>query len=381
MESMISRRQRALLVLLFLGALLVPSLPIVRAETYIIVYDQENETVTSKVELIGARLYNETHAMVEDSFFVAITYKGVRLYRLDSFKDNATYAVKVALGHLVLEIPRGLYYKVTHIETGSVFEGISEGKPINCGLLPYGLIEVYVIGIQELRDVVDWQGGPIRVKEEVKLEPKALLLLLPSLIPVVTPVAFTAYYVYGRHKLLASVRRPSLKISPHNSHTTSDLHPKPATKVIAKPLDVNVRRKNDKLMKILEVTSKPPMSIADLIERDAKWLERELKKAKNCPRQINVRLALVRLREKMRPYVEERTKKLRHALANLICKIASDKIDIVIYYYPVTGRGKPRREMKKFGGLLRPLTNALRLILSLARGARNPARPLKAHKS
>jgi hypothetical protein len=39
------------------------------------------------------------------------------------------------------------------------------------------------------------------------------------------------------------------------------------------------RREEDRIAKILEVASKPPTSIADLIERDEDWLERELKKA------------------------------------------------------------------------------------------------------
>jgi hypothetical protein len=68
---------------------------------------------------------------------------------------------------LVLEIPKGLYYRVTHVGTGLVFEGVSEGKPIDCGLLPYGLVEVYVKGARELMEVTNWQGGLVRVKEEI----------------------------------------------------------------------------------------------------------------------------------------------------------------------------------------------------------------------
>ena len=273
------------LAVLFSVALLLP-LPIVKAEAYIIVYDQEDNIVTSKVEFVGAKHYNETHAIVEDPSFVAITYKGVKLYHLEGLKDNATYAVKVALGRLVLEIPKGLYYRVAHAGTGLVFEGVSEGRPVNCGLLPYGFVEVYVKGAQELREVVDWQGGPIKVREEVKVEPKAFFLLLPSLIPAIAPVAVTAYYVYRRHKLLASVRTPSLKLGSPNprSANPSNSQPKPATKPVTKvavrPLDVKVKkREEDRIEKILEIASKPPTSIADLIERDEGWLERELKKA------------------------------------------------------------------------------------------------------
>ena len=285
---MIAGRQRArvLVVLLMLSAVLLLSLPTVKAETYIVVYDQEDNIVTNKVEFVGAKHYNETHAIVEDPSFVAIVYKGVKLYHLEGLKDNATYAVKVALGRLVLEVPKGLYYKVTHVGTGLVFEGVSEGKPVNCGLLPYGFVEVYVKGAQELREVVDWQGGPIKVREEVKVEPKAFFLLLPSLIPAIAPVAVTAYYVYRRHKLLSSLRTPSLKPSSPNPHSAnpSNSQPKPATKpatkVSVRPLDVKVRRREeDRIEKILEVASKPPTSIADLIERDEGWLERELKKA------------------------------------------------------------------------------------------------------
>jgi len=286
----IEERQRAriLVALIMLSAVLLLSLPTVKAETYIIVYDQEDNIVTNKVEFVGARHYNETHAIVEDPSFVAIAYKGVKLYHLEGLKDNTTYAVKVALGRLVLEIPKGLYYKVTHVGTGLVFEGVSEGKPINCGLLPYGFVEVYVKGAQELREVVDWQGGQIKVREEVKVEPKAFFLLLPSLIPAIAPVAVTAYYVYRRHRLLTSLKTPSLKLSspnPPNPRPANPSQPKPATKPVTKvsvrPLDVKVRgrREEDRIEKILEVASKPPTSIADLIERDESWLERELKKA------------------------------------------------------------------------------------------------------
>ncbi len=38
---------------------------IVEAEVFIVVYDQGGVVVTSRVELVGAKLHNETHAVVE----------------------------------------------------------------------------------------------------------------------------------------------------------------------------------------------------------------------------------------------------------------------------------------------------------------------------
>ena len=292
--------------------------------------------------------------------------------------------MKVPLGRLVLEIPKGLYYKVTHVRTGLVFEGVSEGKPIDCGLLPYGLVEVYVKGARELMEVTNWQGGLVRVKEEIGLEPKALHLLLPSLVPVITPVIFALCYVYRRHKLLASIRAPSPKINLHNSHHMSNLRLRPVTKAVVKPLDVNVmkREEDDKVMKVLEVLSKPPTSIADLIERDERWLERELEKVENSPR-LNIRLALARFRRKIRSQAEK-VKKLRHVLASLIHKIASDEVEIVIYWHhPMTKKRRSRKKMvKEFREFLALFTNALRAISSSARrGARNSTGSLRAHDS
>jgi hypothetical protein len=382
------KKQRAQIVaaLTFLVALLLLLLSTAKAETYIIVYDQEDDIVTSKVEFIGAKHYNETHAIVEDPSFVAIVYKGVKLHHLEGLKDNATYAVKVALGRLALEIPKGLYYKVIYYLAGLVFEGMSEGRPVDLGLLPYGLVEVVVRGSQELREVVNWQGGPIRIKEEIRIEPKAFFLLLLSLIPAIAPIAFTAYYIYRRHKLLASVRAsPMPRLSLLNPRpNSSNPQPKSINKVVAKPLNTRVRKEEeDEVMKILRIASKSPMSIADLVERDVEWLKKELKKAeKHSCQQIDVRLALARLRERMGLYMKEKAKKLRRALAYLFHEMMSDKIEIVIYEHYPKPRNKPCKGMKRFRGLLRSLASILRFLLSSARReVRGPPRFLRAHKS
>jgi hypothetical protein len=66
--GVIVRKQRAQIVavLAFLAILLSPLLTAmtVEAETYIVIYDQEDNIVTSKVEFVGAKHYNETHAIV-----------------------------------------------------------------------------------------------------------------------------------------------------------------------------------------------------------------------------------------------------------------------------------------------------------------------------
>ena len=323
------------------------------AETYIVVYDQEDRVVTSKVEFVGAKPYNETHAIVEDPSFVVITYKGVKLYHLEDLEDNSTYEVKVALGHLVLEVPRGLYYKVTHFSTGLVFEGVSEGKLVNCGLLPYGLIKVYVKGSQELRELVEWQGGLVEIKERVGIEPTAFFLLLLSLIPTIVALALPAYYVYARRKLLASVRIPNLlslnpELNPRANSPNSRLES--ITEAVVRPPDVKVmKREEDKVMKILKVASKLPMSIADLIERDAGWLEKELKKAVKNSHQINIKLALARFRKRVGLHVKEKAKKLYNILANLAYKMTCDKIGIVIMYeyHPRVKKNKPCKGTKE----------------------------------
>jgi len=349
-------------------AVLLLSLMAVEAETYVVVYDQEDNVVTSEVELIGARSYNETHAVVEDPSFVAIIYKGVKLYHLEDLEDNSTYEVKVALSRLILEVPRGLYYKVTHLSTGLVFEGISEGKLVDCGLLPCGLIEVYVKGSQELRELVEWQGGLIEIKEGVGIESATFFLLLSSLIPTMVALTLSAYYVHARRKFLASVRIPNLlslnpKLNPHVNSPNS--LPESITKTVVRPPDVKVmKREEDKVMKILKVASKAPMSIADLIERDAEWLEKELKKVVKSSHRINIRPTLACLRKKVGLRVKEKIKKLYSILTNLTYKVMCDKISIVIMYEyrPRTKKNKPHKRMKELSPSLRSVTSALRSL-------------------
>jgi len=379
---LITKVAKALLTALLLTALAAPLLmpSTAKAESFIVVYDQEDNVVTSKVEFVGARLYNETHAIIEDQSFVTITYKGVELYSLNNIKDNTTYEAKVALNHLILEVPKGLYYKVTHFSTGLVFEGISEGRLVNCGLLPYGHVEVYVKGSQELRELINWQGGPIKIKEREGVELKAFLLLLPSLIPAIAPFALSAYYMYTRHKFLASVKTPSsssLSFKADPGFSSSSLQPEPVTRIVTTSLTMEVRREEDRVMKALKVASKSPMSIADLIERDAMWFERELRKAEKCSRWTRIKSALARLRERTGLCAEEKVKRLRCMLMDLIHEITNDKIDIVIYaYYPKAGKNKPYKGMKRLRGLLKSLALALCSPLSLARReVHNSARP------
>lgn len=340
----------------------------VKAESFIVVYDQEGNVITSKMDFIGAKLYNETHAIVENSSFVAIGYKGVKLYHLDNIEDDITYEVKVPLSHLVLEVPRGLYYKVTHLLTGLVFEGVSEGRLVDCGPLPCGLIEVYVKGSQELRELVEWQGGLIEIKEGVGIEPTAFFLLLPSLIPTIVALALSAYYVHARRKFLASVRMPNLLglnpgLNPHANLSNSRLES--ITKTVVRPADVKVmKREEDKVMKILEVTSKSPMSIADLIERDAEWLEKELKKVVKKSHRINIRPTLAYLRKRVGLHVKEKTKKLYNILANLTYKVMCDKMSIVIMYEyrPRAKKNKPHKRTKGLSPSLRSVVSALRSL-------------------
>jgi hypothetical protein len=106
------------------------------------------------------------------------------------------------------------------VGTGLVFEGVSEGRPVNCGLLPYGFVEVYVKGAQELWDVVDWQGGPIKVKEEVRYLPILLMLqhaisellvpitpFLPVILPLVVALTYACTYLRKKRRPCPSLLR------------------------------------------------------------------------------------------------------------------------------------------------------------------------------
>ena len=277
------------MVLLVLTALiaLVHSACLAHAISYVVVYDQDDDVVTDLVEFNGASLYNETHAIINpNASRVIISFRGVKLYELGEVEDNRLYEVKVPLSHLIIEVPKGLNYEVEHYATALRFKGVSDGGQIDLGLLPHGLIEIRVWGSQELSEVVNWQGGVIKISEEVKIEPKAFFLLLPSLLPALIPIGVGAYYAYRRHKLISSIsqakevmpkpleiERPIIKPEPIEVEPKVNVEPR-RIKIRS---DVLVKRKpKDRVDQILDVASKPPASIADLIDRDEDWLMREL---------------------------------------------------------------------------------------------------------
>jgi len=186
------------LIELLLLALIVVAPTIALANpTFIVVYNQEDETITESCVILfdnrTAEMYNSTHAKIESSstVLVRIYVRNVLVYSFLA-EPNKLYRVKVKVGKLILKLPKNVKAYVTILASGETIEVNSfESDVVEIDNVPYGLIKVRVVGAITDERVFNYQGGVIEVKEHAYIKWSEFLPWLGiSLIPLCT---YTAY--------------------------------------------------------------------------------------------------------------------------------------------------------------------------------------------